>query len=278
MAWGHGNLGGGAAGFPVGMILVDYPSNSILTIAGANGGKYSKNDISSTRRMYYIKDPDTYTISSTEKTTGDSTSKIVNVERLGQSNYLELKYGLILIDGTYINKELTGEWYKYSMKFASSWTERDVSVSSTNPYLVLTQGSESSSSGGSGIYTNFASAASVTLVDLTEFNKLVMVYDLEAVGTVTTTARKVYATLLAQDGTTWWKSNYYQSTSKYKANTDTQSADFVSVNTGEPKLVDQIMELDISAATGPVFIGIGLNATQNKSQGILTVKRLYATN
>ena len=76
MIWGTGNLGGGAAGYPYGMIRVSYPEHSILRIYG---GKASKHDISRTERVYYIKEPSEYTLIATDKETGASTSKTVVV-------------------------------------------------------------------------------------------------------------------------------------------------------------------------------------------------------
>ena len=94
MAWGYGNLGSsGGSNSIYGMIIVNYPEGSELTITG---GRSSKKDLTSTQRSYYVKEAGTYTITSTDSLQGKSTYKNVIISELAQSVTITLSYILAL--------------------------------------------------------------------------------------------------------------------------------------------------------------------------------------
>lgn len=93
--WGTGNLpNGGESNSIFGMIFVKYPEDSILSITG---GYTLKKEISSTQRLYYIKTPGNYTITSRRVASGETISKTVSVDSYGQSISFEMFYPVWLI-------------------------------------------------------------------------------------------------------------------------------------------------------------------------------------
>lgn len=156
MAWGHGNLGGGAAGFPIGMILVTYPKNSILTISAANGGKYSKNDISDTQRIYYVKDQDDYTI--TSSFSGKTASRTVNITSLVQSVSIILNYELVLYNNGVTETVISGGLNKYDSNSAP--------VNFTDDYITM----------GGTTASAKCSVATVNKIDVSSYSQLIVKY------------------------------------------------------------------------------------------------------
>ena len=92
MIWGTGNLGRGVGGASLyGMILVNYPEGSNVTISGGRAGK---REITSSQILYYIKDPGTYSITANNGV--QTRTKSVTISTFGQSEKINIVYSLDL--------------------------------------------------------------------------------------------------------------------------------------------------------------------------------------
>ena len=144
---------GGGGGNAYGMIVVNYPAGSTLTITG---GKASKKDISSTMRIYYVKTAGTYTITATRS--GKSTSRQVVISAWGQSATITLNYELILYSYGTMETTISGGLTKYDNNSAP------VNFNETN----ITMGGTTASAK--------CSAATINAIDVSSYSSLIVTY------------------------------------------------------------------------------------------------------
>ena len=288
MAWGFGNIGDGGSSFLVGMISVTYPENSDLTITTQNDGRYTKKDLSDTQTVLYIKDYDTYTFTSVEKTTQEIAIRNIDISSEigpGQCVLVSLGYSLVLIDGTYINP-ITGSWKALDLAWGgTSSSKMWPGVSSSSGYYVL---SGTTNPGGGakasyGVWTNWSDFG-VTKVDLSAYNYLILEYDVQGTGTDAGNYRKCFTNLyVCNNRNTMYPSEFSQSSMTLGAN---REAITVASNSGvwaraNGKLTNQKMVLNLTSvapANRLFFISIGVNGNNDNCAAIVTVKKLYATN
>ena len=124
-AWGLGNIGSGV-GSVYGIIVVNYPSGSTVTIKYRPGtsGSYSnynckKEDLSSTRRVYYVKDEGYYYITSTKGSSSNSTT--VQISVTSRAANITLNYEYWIIKNGAIQNSL-GNFTKKGMKMTDQST------------------------------------------------------------------------------------------------------------------------------------------------------------
>lgn len=144
---------GGGGGGAYGMIVVNYPAGSTLTITG---GKASKKDISSTMRIYYVKTAGTYTITATRS--GKSASRQVVISAWGQSATITLNYELILYSYGTIETTISGGLTKYDNNSAP------VNFNDTN----ITMGGSTAAAK--------CSVATENIIDVSSYSSLIVTY------------------------------------------------------------------------------------------------------
>lgn len=150
---GKSNTGGGG-GRPFGLIVVNYPENSTLTISP---NVTVKKDLTATKRIYYVKDAGTYTLTATNG--ADTTTKNVSITTEGQSVSIELTYILYLIQNGIVKY---GTFTPYSKGYSSSNGAEGVkpSVSPESGYLGVFSSTTSTRKGSAWASNNIKSAIS----------------------------------------------------------------------------------------------------------------------
>lgn len=108
MAWGHSNAIGSLA-LPIAMIIVDYPEGATLTISSQNGGLYTRRESEpvkedTSRRTYFIKTMDTYTLTINQVVDGvpREVSKDVVIDSIAKSVFVNMSFRFYI----YQNAEL----------------------------------------------------------------------------------------------------------------------------------------------------------------------------
>lgn len=161
-------------------------------------------------------------------------------------------------------------WIMRTMRYNTSSTQYSLTIDTSGTYLVVTNPSNTSNNQKSGAYCS----ANDNKINLTEYNNLVLEYDFEVKGTAPSSSvtRYGWITLFASPNN-MFASNTYQATGGMAYHIDSNN---VNSSVNGTKVTNQRLVLGIVTG-GSLVVAFGVNTKGNGVNGILTVKRLYAT-
>ena len=246
MTWGFGNIGSGGSGNVYGIIVVNYPSGSTVTI----NTNATKKDISSTQREYYVKEPGTYTITSTNGT--QTTSNSVTINATTRFVITTLSYTMYIINGSTAYFGFTPS----NLRWNGNYVARNPDVGTgANYYLVMPSLSGGSSQAGySGAwYTNG--------INLSAYNRVRIEYSISVTGG--NDYKKTRAFIYLNNGTP----------STVESAAVKASYDYAGSSSGQSLTI-----YFGKGAYSSAQLGVGLCNTNFGVGGTLTINRIYAYN